>query len=202
MTESERGRCLGCSRFVLPGPGDAGAGKRAYGRAIEALRSIPSAKAQYAAAMANLGSVEGSVGQNDSAKGLYEKAAGIYEGLGDSAGVSITASNLAMLAARPKGLQDDAALSGHSVSRSAAQARLRDDDFAAMCSVSSALTFHDGRDQEAIASAQQSIDHWTHAHGPGYFMLGLGYSLRAQAVARTGDYSARHYRRATRAGDL
>lgn len=162
--------------------------KQAYGRAIEALRSIPEAKAQYAAAMCDLGSVEASLGQNDSAKGLYAKAAGIYQSLRNSAGVSITASNLAMLAAGQRDFRTTRRYLATAF-QAAQRSTLSDDNFAAMCSVSSEVEFHDGRYQEAIASAQQSIDHWTHAHGPGYFMLGLGYSLRARAVARTGDYS-------------
>jgi tetratricopeptide (TPR) repeat protein len=163
--------------------------KRAYGRAIEALKLIPEAKDQYAAAMCDLGSVEGSQGQDDSAKDLYTKAAGIYQSLGDSAGVTITASNLAMLAAARKDFKTTRRYLARAFQVAQGSTTLRDDDFAAMYGVSSEVEFHDGRYQEAAAAAQQSIDHWTHAHGPGYFMLGLGYSLRAQAVARTGDLS-------------
>ena len=36
--------------------------------------------------------------------------------------------------------------------------------------------------------AQQAIDLWTQAHGPGYFLLSNGYLLRAQALAHAGDY--------------
>jgi tetratricopeptide (TPR) repeat protein len=163
--------------------------KQAYGRAIEAMRSIPEADAQYAAAMCNLGSVEVSLGQDDSAKGLYTKAAGIYQGLGNSAGVSITATNLAMLAASQRDFRTTRRYLATAFQAAQRSTTLSDDNFAAMYSVSSEVEFHDGRYREAMASAQQSIDHWTHAHGPGYVMLGLGYALRAQAIARTGDYS-------------
>jgi tetratricopeptide (TPR) repeat protein len=163
--------------------------KQFYGKAIEALRSVASAQAQYAAALANLGSLEGSAGQNDSAKGLYEKAARIYEGLGDSVGITITASNLAMLSY----IRGDFRTARRSLATAVQAAQrttmLKDDDLGAMYSVQSSVAFHDGRYQEAITSAQQSIDHWTHAHGPAFFMLGLGYALRAQASAKTGDYS-------------
>jgi hypothetical protein len=38
-----------------------------------------------------------------------------------------------------------------------------------------------------IGMAQQAIDLWTQAHGPGYFLLSNGYLLRAQALAHAGD---------------
>jgi tetratricopeptide (TPR) repeat protein len=163
--------------------------QQAYDRAIEALRSIPEAKAQYAAALCNLGSVEGALGQEDSAKSLYEKAAAIYQGLGDFAGVTITATSLATLATSRKDLRAAHRYLATAFQASQRSTRLRDDNFAALYGISSELAFHDGRYQEAIASAQQAIDYWTHAHGPGYFLLGFGYSLRAQAIAKTGDYS-------------
>jgi tetratricopeptide (TPR) repeat protein len=163
--------------------------KQAYGRAIEALRSIPEAKAQYAAAICDLGSVEASLGQDDSAKALYTKATGIYQSLGNSSGVNITATNLAMLAAGRSDFRTTRRYLATAFQAAQRSTTLRDDNLAAMYSVNSEVEFHDGRYQEAIESAQQSIDHWTHAHGPGYFMLGLGYSLRAQATAKTGDYS-------------
>jgi tetratricopeptide (TPR) repeat protein len=65
---------------------------------------------------------------------------------------------------------------------------LREDDVAAMDSVSSALAFHEGNYDEAVACIQRSINLWTHAHGPSAPSLGLGYALRAQALAKTGDY--------------
>jgi tetratricopeptide (TPR) repeat protein len=64
---------------------------------------------------------------------------------------------------------------------------LRDDDIAGLYSVKSALALHEQKNAEAISDSQQAIDHWTRAHGPDYYMLGLGYGLRAQATANTGD---------------
>jgi tetratricopeptide (TPR) repeat protein len=54
--------------------------------------------------------------------------------------------------------------------------------------VKSGLALHDGDHDEAIATAQQAIDLWTRAHGPGYFLLSNGYLLRAQVLAHSGDY--------------
>jgi tetratricopeptide (TPR) repeat protein len=76
--------------------------KSAYENAIALLRLIPSARASYAAAMDDLASVEGALGQEDSAKALFERSRGIYEALGNSAGVVITSTSLAMMAAGKK----------------------------------------------------------------------------------------------------
>jgi tetratricopeptide (TPR) repeat protein len=67
-------------------------------------------------------------------------------------------------------------------------AAMKVDDLAAVDAVKSALALHDGNGEEAIAMAQQAIDLWTQAHGPGYFLLSNGYLLRAQALANAGDY--------------
>ncbi len=42
-------------------------------------------------------SLEGSRGQRDSAKALFEKSIGIYERLGDSGGITVTSTDLAMI---------------------------------------------------------------------------------------------------------
>ena len=65
---------------------------------------------------------------------------------------------------------------------------LRDDDIAGLYSVKGALALHEHKSAEAISDSQQAIDRWTHAHGPDYYMLALGYGLRAQATANTRDY--------------
>jgi tetratricopeptide (TPR) repeat protein len=36
---------------------------------------------------------------------------------------------------------------------------------------------------------KDAIDLWTRAHGPGFFLAGSGYLLRAQAFAKIGDYA-------------
>jgi tetratricopeptide (TPR) repeat protein len=58
-----------------------------------------------------------------------------------------------------------------------------------MDEVTSALALHDGNGDEAISMAQQAIDLWTGAHGPGYFLLSNGYLLRAQVLAHSGNYA-------------
>jgi tetratricopeptide (TPR) repeat protein len=68
-----------------------------YETAMEKLRSISSARARYAAAIANLASLEVSLEQKDLSKGLYEKAGRIYEELGNSAGVAIVSTSLASI---------------------------------------------------------------------------------------------------------
>ena len=72
--------------------------RQAYGKAIETLRSIPSAQAQYAATLNNLATMEQTLGQRDSARALCKKARHIYEQLGDPAGIAIASINLAGIA--------------------------------------------------------------------------------------------------------
>jgi tetratricopeptide (TPR) repeat protein len=163
--------------------------KAAYENAIAILRLIPTARAQYAAVMEDLASVEGALGQEDSAKALSEKSMHVYEALGNSAGIAITSTSLAMMAAGKKDFK--AARRSLAIALREAQHTnaLRDDDIAEMNMVKGALALHDGRYEEAISTVQQSMDVWTRAHGPAYVMLGAGFALRAQAVAKSGDYT-------------
>jgi tetratricopeptide (TPR) repeat protein len=177
---------LGSSYLDLERYGEA---KQAYQHAIEKLRPIPSAQAQYASTIDSLGTLEDSLGQTDAAKALCERARHIYEQLGDPAGVAIASTNLAVIAYGHK----DFKTARRALERASEEAqhttRMKDDDFAAMDAIRSALALHDGRDDEAISTIQQAIDRWTRAHGPGYFMLGDGYLVRAQAFAKSGDYA-------------
>jgi tetratricopeptide (TPR) repeat protein len=160
--------------------------RQAYGKSIEALRSIPSAQAQYAAALNNLASMEQTLGENDSAMALSEKSRRIYEQLGDPAGIAVACTNLAGLAYAQKDFNK--ARRSLATALKEATTRMREDDYAAMYATESALALHDGKDEEAISSIQQAIDRWIHSHSPGYLMLGTGYLLRAQALAKSGDY--------------
>ncbi len=163
--------------------------RRGYETAIEILRSIAAAQGPYAAAIDNLASLEDALGQEESAKRLCEKARDIYKTLGDSAGISITSTNLALIAY----VQKDFKNARRSLERAVAQAQnttaLGEDSLANMYSVKTALALHDRRYDDAIAAIQQAIDCWTHAHGPAYVMLGAAYGLRAQGVAGSGDYA-------------
>jgi tetratricopeptide (TPR) repeat protein len=159
-----------------------------YETAIEKLRGIPTSQAKYAAAIANLASLEGSMGQRDSAKALFEKSIGIYESLGNSAGITVTSTDLAMISYSGRDFKSAHRYLDRALLQAQRTTGLRDDDIAAIYSTKSALAFHDGRYEEAISNIQQAIDRWTHAHGAAYSMLGLGFALRAQAIMKTGDY--------------
>ena len=163
--------------------------RQAFGKAIETLRSIPSAQAQYAAALNNLATMEQTLGQKDSARALSEKARHIYEQLRDPAGIAIASTNLAALACAQKDFKTARRSLATALQEAQATTRLKDDDFAAMYAVMSALALHDGRVEEAISSIQQAIELWIDAHGPSYLMLATGYLLRAQAFAKSGDYA-------------
>jgi tetratricopeptide (TPR) repeat protein len=163
--------------------------RQAYGKAIETLRSIPSAQAQYAATLNNLATMEQTLGQKDSARAISEKARHIYEQLRDPAGIAIASTNLASLAYAQKDFKTARRSLATALQEAQATTRLKDDDFAAMYAVMSALALHDRKYEEAISSIQRAIDRWIHSHGPSYLMLATGYLLRAQALAKSGDYA-------------
>jgi tetratricopeptide (TPR) repeat protein len=162
--------------------------ERAYQRSIQILRDVPTAQAQYASSIDNLGTLEVSLGHKDQAKALCEKARHIYEGIGDAAGVAIASTNLAVIAYGKK----DFKAARRALERASREAQhatgMRDDDVAAMDTITSTLALHEGRNDDALSAIEQAFDHWKHAHGPGYFMLGTGYLLRAQVLAKFGDY--------------
>jgi tetratricopeptide (TPR) repeat protein len=188
MTAAESGvawNVLGSSYQDLQMPARA---RVCYEAAIDKLRALPSEEAKYAATLANLGSLQDYLGQREAAKDLMEHANRIYEGLGDSGGSAITATSLAMMDYRQKNFKESRRYLARAVEQAGRTTGLRDDDFAAMSSMQSALAFHDGRYEESLAQVQVAIDRWTHAHGPSHFMLGLAYTLRAQGIAKLGDY--------------
>ncbi len=159
----------------------------AYQHAMEILRHIPSARAQYGSTLDSMGMLEASLGQRDAARALCEKARQVYAELGDSAGVAITSINLAVIALGRNDFKA-ARRSLQTAIQAQPEKAMKADDVAAMDAVKSALALHDGNGEEAIAMAQQAIDLWTQAHGPGYFLLSNGYLLRAQALAHSGEY--------------
>jgi tetratricopeptide (TPR) repeat protein len=135
-----------------------------------------------------MGMLEASLGQRSEGETLCGKARHIYAELGDSAGVAITSINLAMIAL---GRNDFKAARRflQTAIQSQPERAMKVDDVAAMDEVKSSLALHDGNGGEAISMAQQAIDLWTRAHGPGYFLLSNGYLLRAQVQVHSGDYA-------------
>ena len=72
--------------------------QQAYQHAMQILRPLSSARAQYASTLDSMGIVEECLGHQDAARALSSKARKIYAELGDSAGVAITSINLAVIA--------------------------------------------------------------------------------------------------------
>jgi tetratricopeptide (TPR) repeat protein len=163
--------------------------KQAYQHAMDILRPIAAARAQYGSTLDSMGMLETSLGQRTEAKMMCEKARQIYAELGDSAGVASASVDLAVIALGRNDLK-----AARRCLRTAIQAQperaMKADDLAAMDAVKSGLALRVGNGEEAIAMAQQAIELWTQAHGPGYFMLSNGYLLRAQALVHSGDYVA------------
>ena len=164
--------------------------KEAYRHAMDILRPIASARAQYGSVLDSMGMLEASLGQRNEAKTRCEKAREIYAELGDSAGVAITSVDLAVIAVGRNDFKA-ARRSLQTAIQAQPEKAMKADDLAAMDAVKSTLALHDGNGEEAIAMAQQAIDLLTQAHGPGNFMLSNGYFLRAKALAHSGTMCRR-----------
>jgi tetratricopeptide (TPR) repeat protein len=162
--------------------------KQAYQHAMEKLRPIPSARAQYASTVDSLARLEDSLGQKDLARALGIKARHIYEELGDSAGVAVTSTNLAVIAYGQRDFKTARRALQRAIQEAQHTTRLINDDIAAIDATRSVLALHDGRVGEAISAIDRAIDLWTHAHGPDYYMLGTGYLVRAKVLAKSRDY--------------
>ena len=163
--------------------------RQAYGKAVQILGSVPSAQAQYAAALNSFATLEQTLGEKDSAKALSKKAERIYKQLGDPAGIAAASTSLAGIACAQKDFKTARRSLATALEEAQATTQLKDDDYATMYAVKSALALHDGKYEVAISSIQQAIDRWIHAHGPSDFMLATAYLLRAKAWAKSGEYA-------------
>jgi Tfp pilus assembly protein PilF len=161
--------------------------KQAYQHAVDILRPIATARAQYGSVLDSLGMLEASLGQRNEARALCEKARQIYAELGDSTGVAITSIDLAVIALGRNDFKAARRLLQTAIQAQPERA-MKADDLATMDAVKSGLALHNGNGEEAVAMAQHAIDLWAQAHGPGYFLLSNGYLLRAQALVHSGDY--------------
>jgi tetratricopeptide (TPR) repeat protein len=163
--------------------------RQAYQHALQILRPIPSARAQYASTLDSMAMVEEALRERDEAKALCEKARQTYTELGDHAGVAITSINLAVIALGRNDFKAARRFLQTAIQEGQHAGAMRADDVAAMDGVQSALALHDRKVAEAIAMAQEAIDVWTRAHGPEYFLVANGYLLRAEAMAQSGDFA-------------
>jgi tetratricopeptide (TPR) repeat protein len=155
--------------------------RRAYQHALQILRPIPLARAQYASTLDSMAMVEEALGERDAAKALCEKARQTYADLGDRAGVAITSINLAVIALGRNDFKAARRFVQTAIQEGQHPGTMRADDVAAMDAVKSALALQDRKGEEAISMAQEAIDLWTRAHGPEYFLVANGYLLRAGA---------------------
>jgi tetratricopeptide (TPR) repeat protein len=162
---------------------------RAYQKSLEILRPIEAAKSQYAAVLDNLATMDEALGQHDAARRLCEKALRIYQELGDHAGVTVAYSDLAVIAFAQNHNKEAQRNVDHALASGNASGSIGDDDAATINSVKAALALRAGHAAEAVATAQAAIDCWIRSHGPGYFMLGTTYLVKARALAKTGEYS-------------
>lgn len=156
-------------------------------RSIEILRPIPSAKAVYASALDNLGSLESVRGNWADSERLRQKALGIYELLEDHAGIARVSSNLAVLALAHKDFSEARTEIRFALEESRKIATPDDDDTAAMMSVEGTLALVDHDPPESLSYFKQALQLWSRSHGASSSQAGIGLALRAQAYERVGD---------------
>lgn len=161
--------------------------RRSYEAAIKILRVLPGQKIQYANALENLASLEGENGQLRESKALRLRAMDLYGSAGDHAGVSRTASNLAVIELA-LGSRKEARRYLAAASREEAQVTPPDPlnlawRFGAECLLDEAEEkYRDGLDR-----INQVIDLWTREYGSNYYLLASAYSIRGRLFDVLGD---------------
>jgi tetratricopeptide (TPR) repeat protein len=163
--------------------------RRAYQNAMEILGSIEAARKEYAAILDNLATMNESLGQMDVARRLSEKALALYQELGDSSGVAITYTDLAVLGLAQNQVRDAQRALENAFAAEKAGGIMDDDDVAAMNAVKATLALRAGHAEEAETAASVSIDCWIRQHGQDYYLLGTSYMVRARARIKLGEYA-------------
>jgi tetratricopeptide (TPR) repeat protein len=162
--------------------------RRCYETASHILSTIPNEQVEYASALDNLGAIEERTGQFNASKTLRTRARHIYQATGNHVGIAIASSNLAQLAL----YQNDLSSARKNIFEAFREAQLTnqisENNLAAMYTVKGAVSYIERDFHAAIAADQQAIDIWTRIHGPGFYLLGVAYSLRGQASSRLGDH--------------
>ena len=156
---------------------------RCHEKAIRILRDVPDGKPELASALDNLGSVENWIGTADASRSLRKAAYHLYEELGDQAGLARTANNLAVIAIHDGDYSAAKRYAMNATEVAKDSPSLDSDDRAALESVAGIIALHDGQAEASIDHLSRAIVFWTQKHGEQHFLVGLGYSLRAQAFA-------------------
>jgi len=149
--------------------------------AIGILRAVPNGKQELASALDNLGSVENAIGTPESSRSLRESAHRLYAELEDPAGLARTSNNLAVIAIHQEDFKAAKRYAKSAMEYARRAQALDDDDRGALASVSGTIAMHNGDLRTAAEYFSGAIAAWTQKHGEQYWMVGLGYSLRAQA---------------------
>ncbi len=152
-------------------------------KAIQLLRDVTHGKAELASALDNLGSVENWIGTPEASRSLRKASYHLYEEIADQAGLARTANNLAAIAIHDGDFKVAKRYATSALENAKRSSELDGDDRAALESVAGTIALHDGRVEAAIDHLRRAIAFWTQKHGEQHFLVGLGYSLRAQAFA-------------------
>ena len=165
---------------ALQNLGDWQAARRSYETAVTILRTKADQIEQYASALDNLGSLKADMGQLEESRSLRIRARQLYRSIDNHAGTARASLNLALVA---RGLRD----------RKHARQFLADafreeslvpnpgaDDLAALNSARALECAQDGQLNAALNEINQAIGLWTQHHGPRYYLLATGLSLRGQ----------------------
>lgn len=171
------------------GLGNYPAAWHSYEMAIQLLQKFPVARATYASALTNLGSLETYMGHLEAAEALLRKARRLYVRIEDRTGLVEVATNLAILAFA----RNDTHAAHRFITRAFEEAEraqgVSDSDRAAMYSVRGSLAAKARDFAAAVGAYQKSIDFWTLARGPKCQYVAFEYTLQADAYRELGRYS-------------
>lgn len=161
--------------------------RRCHEIAVRDLQGLPDGKEELASALDNLGSVEDLAGSPDSSRSLREAAHRLYEELGDHAGLARTSNSLATIALGQGDLKTAKRYAASATEEARRAPNLDEDDRAALDSVAGTIALRSGSDETAAQYFSKAIGLWVGRHGQQYWMVCLGYSLRAQAYGGLKD---------------
>jgi tetratricopeptide (TPR) repeat protein len=169
--------------------GDYEAARRGYEKAIDLLRSIPTASSRYATALANLASVESSMGHFKTADALLRNAKAVCLKGNDHRVLAAIARNRATLAIVRNNTHAARRFLVDAFKEAGYVNNLNESERAEMYSVKAALEARAHDLTTAVLDYQRSIDLWTNVYGLKYHFVAVGYSLQADCYLELGDYS-------------
>ena len=160
--------------------------RRAYNPAIALLHDSTTAKAQYAAALDNLGSLEAASQHDRESVSLRIRAKQLYMALQDHGGVARSANNLAVLALERHDCREAEREIAQVFKADPLASGLTADDRGSFLSVRGSTAAQCAQNNDGADDEQQAILLWSQAYGPTFPKLCGAYTRLAEAQAKAG----------------